>query len=66
MNAARYPVPAEHFQDHIFSAHPRGQLADQPHAPDLRHSHMKRQPCRGGDECRAVARFDFREKETSP
>jgi hypothetical protein len=35
-------VAAQHLEDDVLGAHPGGQLAHQPHAPDLRHRHVVR------------------------
>ena len=35
-------VASQHLEDHILGAHPFGELADEPDAPDLRHREMER------------------------
>ena len=38
-------VAPQHLEDHVLGAHPFGELADQPDAPDLRHREMERLAC---------------------
>ena len=35
-------VASQHLEDHVLGAHPFGELADEPDAPDLRHREMER------------------------
>ena len=47
--AALHAVPAQHFENDVFGAGPRWQLAGKPHAPDLRHLQVERlaRDCQG-------------------